>query len=574
MNTNYFTIVASILLVVVYLIVLQIEPKKFPDKALFIPETAIAYYEQKTGIKSLENSKRNTFSKTIASIDIVKVAQKLEFEEKQIESIQKTIALYYKFLSEDIVKELFSKSFAVAIDPSATTPHSTDFELFLRSNSVLISEPKHQAGLLTVIAESYSRFSKKFDVVVKQYGIHHIYRITLENEQVSVVVIEGMLIASFNELLLKKCIDTYDGEIQSLNSLADYQTVQEHFESKTCFFYLSVARSRDFVKSFISERQFSGKDLIEKELATTKGFSGVGYGISYNRKVLAERIAAHYQKDLVNDITSSVLDSVPSKSSMLKLTSPQPVAYYWSNTFDLYHILPYLLQDEKISPQMKDFAEKVRQSTGKSITEILSWLGKEVSLVVESGSSKTFLALPMIATFIQVKEGAKLQATLADLSNYSAIPMTQKTYKNATYHYWSTSTQDGLMFLYGFWNDYLFFSNSVKYIRSIMDNIEAGKTLNEINGVAGIDPGISSRNNSITYSNNVELIEMMKRFLNFASTMVGMEDRQLAYKITTIVSDVVNPFLDGLKSYNKSCTRSYFTSDFVFIDSFTYVDPN
>lgn len=573
MKTNTFVTIALLVLVVVYILVLQIKPEHYENKSKFVPDTTIVYFEQKNSIRSLRKISRSSIDLSSNKIDFVKVARKLEFEEKQVDTIERAIDFYHKILTDEIVDEFFSKSFAFALDSTEDVAQATSLETYVRLNSVVIAEPKHSAGFLTFIAETYSRFTNKFELTVKQYGTHNIHRITFDNEQLSIVVVDGLLVASLNEALLKKCIDTYDGDERSLNSSPDFTAVQNHYLESENFLYLAVDLARSFITRVVEEQKFTGKDLVKKELATTKGFTGVGYGMWFDNSVLTERIAAHYKKDLVNDITGSILEIPSTRSSMLKMTSLDPVAFYWSNTFDLYRILPYLLQEEKVSAQLKNFAQKTREQTGKSMTEILSWLGEEISIVIESGSSKTFLAVPIIATFLQIKDVEKLKTTISDISRKSDLIMTQKEYKGATYHYLSTSTQEGLQILYGFHKEFLFLSNSADFIRRIMDNIESGKRLDQINKIAAIDPGVTAYNNSITYSNNIVLIDMIKRFLNFASTMIAMEDRDLAFRSKIVVTDLINPFLEGLKMYTRSCTRSYFTSDFILIDSVTQTMP-
>ena len=87
--------------------------------------------------------------------------------------------------------------------------------------------------------------------------------------------------------------------------------------------------------------------------------------------------------------------------------------------------------------------------------------------------------------------------------------------------------------------------------------------------VQAIDPGLSEKNNSVTYMNNVELITVLQKGLNLVAMTLAIEDRETAYKVQTVIDEVITPLLDGARMYGKSCTRSYFTPEMVIIDSLT-----
>lgn len=571
MNTNSFVAAATLLLIVVYLLVVQIDTEKHEIKERFVPASVFLYFEQQDGLQKLHNMRESTLTKNFREIDFTAIAHKLQVDKKIVQQLEEGFSLYRKVLTDEMIAELFGNSFALALDTPIKEISDLTPEEFLRSNGVIVSNPSHGAHLLSSLAKTYGRFSDSFRVEIRQYGKHFLHRITTNGETVTTVAIDDFLLISFNEKLLRKCVDTYDGEIPSLNDLKDFQNVRSQIEGPAHFLYLSVEKSRTLIQQFISGKDFPGKELVEKELSTTKGFTGVGYGVWTDDFVITERIIAHYNEALVNEIVRSILQIDPEESSMLRFTTGEPAAYYWSNTFDLYHILPYLLQEENISQELKDIADVVRKETGTSMTEILSWLGEEVSLTVEGGYPKSYLAIPLVAGFLKTSNGQNLQQVLTHLSATNHLSLKEGTYKDATYHYLASAPHEGLQLLYGFWEEYLFFSNSAQFIHRIIDNIESGNSIHQIRRMNGIDPGVHLANNSVTFSSNVELIEIVKRFLNFATTMIAMEDRNLALKSKVILHDIVNPIMDGLKMYDRSSTRSYFAPNLVFIDSKTHV---
>lgn len=571
MSVNKFISAAFMLLVVFYLLVLGIDTESHKGKTRFIPDSALVYLEQNDSLRVLQKFQQSPLGKNIGAIDFAEKARLVKAEETTIKMIEKTIRAYKNVLNDEVFIQLFGTSFALAYDSFSPVSEKVNIEQLIKLNTVLVSEPKYSANLITILAKNYDRFSEKVDISVRQYGNHHINRTRFKDENISFVAVDGLLLLSFNERLLRKCIDTYDGDRPALSSLPHYHKMIKKFVATESFVFLQVDETREYLNNAITTKSFQGKELLEKELATTKGFESLGYGMWSDKEVVTEQIVTFYNKHLVNTIASSVLDTKPETSSMLNLTTRNPAAYYWSNTFDLYHLLPYLLQEQNVSEQIKKVAEKIRICTGRSLTQILDWFGDEISLVIESGKENDFFSFPIGAMFIETKNAEELRATIVDLIQSSWVAPESRQYKDVYYNYLSIAPQEGLQLVYGFWDNHLFFANSDDLLHRVIDNHQAGQSLTDLEQTKDIDPGLNAQNNSVTYSSNVELLDMFMRALKFTSTMIAMEDRELAYTSRVIVSDVVIPLLEGLKMYDRSCTRSYFTSDFVIIKSKTHV---
>ncbi len=108
-------------------------------------------------------------------------------------------------------------------------------------------------------------------------------------------------------------------------------------------------------------------------------------------------------------------------------------------------------------------------------------------------------------------------------------------------------------------------------LAEIIDGYNENKSLLTNRKIRDIDPGIIDENNSVTYFNNVEILELSQRLLSALGTMVSMEDREKAKKARIIITEVLNPFIEGLKEFERSCTRSYFAPGMVVIDSKTSI---
>jgi hypothetical protein len=123
--------------------------------------------------------------------------------------------------------------------------------------------------------------------------------------------------------------------------------------------------------------------------------------------------------------------------------------------------------------------------------------------------------------------------------------------------------------LYGFWEDLFFFGNSSKLLAMIVDKKNADFSLLDNAAIKMLDPGFAEKNNSITYLNNVALLKVLQRWLDLLGMTLAIEDREKAYRVHTVLNEIINPLLDGVSMYEKSSTRSFFTSEMVVIESIT-----
>ena len=206
-----------------------------------------------------------------------------------------------------------------------------------------------------------------------------------------------------------------------------------------------------------------------------------------------------------------------------------------------------------------------------SIEQILSILGDEVSLVIEKSGGDNFIPVPLAAAFFRVNPKVDISEIVNYIVDSFEVPVIEQVYNSVTYLYWVASPQDGLQPLCGFWSNLFFIGNSAQLIERVIDGYNENKSLLTNRKIRDIDPGIIEDNNSVTYFNNVEILELAQRLLSALGTMVSMEDREKAKKARIVITEVLNPFIEGLKEFERSCTRSYFAPGMVVIDSKTSI---
>ena len=572
MRINAIVAFLTVLLIVTYLFVMQIHPDEYDgDMGRFVPDSALVYFEQREGTAELERFLNSRLGAKIASIDFLAVGKEVGVTGDVLTKFEKFLRIFDRTKDDQLVHEILGKRLSLALLTPIDQITPFNFSEYLKANIIVIAEPKHKAELLEFLGENYSKYQDDVSVSIAQYGNHHIKRINTQGERISLVTIDGFFIMCFNERQLRRCIDAFDSKSSLLSNNEEFFALKNNFNNPNRFLYLPVKNVRDFTTTVLGEYNFPRKEILLKELTTTTGFSSFGYGAWRGHIGIEDKIAVRYDPAKVNSLVKKHLSIQPSNSSMFSLVPDNPILYYWSNTFNFEHFLLYL-EDSALPGGRTDlFSSNFEMITGKSPEETLSLLGDEVSLVLAQSTEKRQFSIPLGMVFVEVKEVEELKKVLGNIIAEYEITMKEKHYGSTTYFYWTRSFQDGVRPLYGFHDNFLFFGNSSKLLENVLDNHLNGQSLLNKTEIRKIDPGLKLANNSITYLNNVELIEVTKDLVDILGTAIAIKDREAAVKMRVVIDRILIPLLDGATMYDSSVTRSYFMPNTVIIKSKTHL---
>lgn len=571
MNTNAFVTFNTILLMVIYLLVYRFNPDHEENMAKFIPGNALIYIEQRDAQSAITAFRNTQLGKKFDSINLESTGKKIGLSDRVIDAAEMIQKHYPGVFENDIINELFGERFALAVFQPKGDLSDLSLETYLKNNSIVIAEPKHNAEILKNAAEYFGKQLLKLSLQTLQYGNHQISRVTSPEGKVSFSVIDGLFIASFNEQQLKLSIDAYDGEIRSLFDSEHFAKAQKEFSKPQRFFYLPTESMEKLVKHLYRFLSPEIQNIAQKHLMNTKGFLGVSYGAWPTETIVKDKIIFSYDGKLTNSTVQQHMKTAPSYNSMLDMTTGDPLAYYWSNTIDLQHFLTYLpTETDENNPVLK-YIKKLENASSYSIEQILAIFGEEVSLVVEKSGDDNFIPVPLGAAFFRVDPKVDISEIVNYIVDSFEAPVIEQVYNSVTYLYWVASPQDGLQPLCGFWSNIFFVGNSAQLIERVIDGYNGNTSLLTNKKIRAIDPGIIEGNNSVTYFNNVEILGLTQKLLSALGTMASMEDRSKAEKARLIINEVLNPFLEGLKEFERSCTRSYFAPGMVVIDSRTSI---
>ncbi|MBU1567234.1 MAG: hypothetical protein KJ630_16610 [Proteobacteria bacterium] len=572
MKSNNFVTAASILLVVTYLLVMRIQIDEPGDMTRFIPKTALVYFEQRKGYEIFKKFSTSSLGKKIESIDFAEVAKEIG-EGDEVIAVINNFAIAVKFIQTNkLIKELCEKRFALAVllpfDNSLSPLNKSDF---LQENLVLIAEPNHPAKVIEMLAAAYQGSSGIASFSSGQYGRHRIMRIVQDGQTFSLVKIEGVFVMSQNERQLRLCIDTFDGEQPSFSGNAEFLAVKNSFPAPDSLLALPLKNAGEYLPALFADYDFFDTPFFAGKWSSLQGLIGLGYSAKKHQSAIKEKILFRYVPDgNVSDVMRDQHAIRATKPSRLSLTTPSPMFYLWSNAFNLEGFLPSTLTGGEGWSDDTDIVARLEAITGKEF-DYQAMFSKEVIVVAEPAAESSSLPLPLAMIFIRISDKDTLKAILKEILDIFKIPFETGEYGPAEYVYWSQSPQDGLVPLYGFFGELFFLGNSETFLQKIIDTNNRGLSLLDIDSIKKITPGLEGENNWVIYSNNVQLIEILKIGLNTMGTLMAIEDRELSIKAQVIFNKILTPVLDGAKMYDASFTRSYYTPEMIVIDVITHI---
>ena len=177
MKGNTIAAFLSMLLLVVYPLVLDIQTDASNDLARFIPENAMVYFEQRNGSNALKEFTKSPLGKKIETINFIQTGREVGVAESVLSSIEEIVSYYNSAKDNKLLHEVLGKKFALAIlSPEEIQVHA-NFLDYLKKNTVVFAKPVHSVEELEFFAESYGKVVQTYSISSAQYGNYHIKRI-------------------------------------------------------------------------------------------------------------------------------------------------------------------------------------------------------------------------------------------------------------------------------------------------------------------------------------------------------------------------------------------------------------
>ncbi len=550
--------------------VLQKEHEKGIQAPDFLPEDVLFYGEQHEFVTMYQEFTQSRLGKTLSRIEYSKVAAALGGDQIFVEKILRHWQDVDKTLREPGFNQIFGKEFSLALF-SAQSFSPENPAKALEERLLLITRPRHNTKILQFLAPYLSAGTKQSTA---QYGAHIITRYQFdEQETLSIAMVDGMVLAAFDERLVRKSLDVYDNKTNTLAGNPHFQKLRKRFQGADLFQYLSLPALMEQGKMIAGALQDEEHRQFLTLLEQWEGWGAAAYGAWKEEGLIKDAIEILYEPEDLDREVAGLFGVEPSNNKTLAMLPADTLFYYWINSLNLP--LLFELYSETLieyNPGMFYLLQQELQDiTGMGLEEILAMVGRECGIVIQDVGSNG-LPLPKIMVVLQLKEPQKFKHIFNQILLEAEIPINTKSYKGQEISYWGIAPQVGLQPAFTLFEDYLLLSNSRDLLKEIVVlQSEPGLSLLNTPGLKKLRKELTRKNNSAAYIHIDRLADALKQIATWAGGMAVLQGPETAHKVDIVVKELVLPLLDGISMYKQLASRSEVLGNSILIESTTTI---
>jgi len=565
-------IVISLLLIIVtsslLFFFLREEKKKDTEPALFLPEQTSVYLEHRDLEAFINDFRQSKLGTTLSSIDYDLLFRELQINKSYYEHFVKAQENISEFLDSQFYKQLLSEKVIITLLPAENNERG-DLEVEIKKRLLIILKPKINSSLLDLIGylnlEGTEQSSTK-------HGNHVIKSHHIENDGILVTSkVNELVLLSFNEDVIRQCLDRFDQGKRSLVSHNDFRELREEHNQSQIFFYSSIQSIREQLRILIQTLDDSNQNTINKGLTEWNGWRTLSFGIRTDDKAIYDKAAIFFDKDKIDPTVKKLFLIPPEENNTLSMVPPDIVTYYWTNTFDLSTIWnTAIIGSGTNTEQRKQIINEFKKNVGIKPEKLFEMIDNNIAFFIMGNSDTSFIPLPDFSFVFHLKKPKKFQSFIKNQLNRLEILVQSQTYKEKKLFYWGNAIQENLQPVYSIFKDHLYVASSVKLMKKIIDTMDSGQGLGvDPEFLAVIHSNFTKKNNSVSFVRLSSLIRLTKELINWGGTILGLQDRGVAHKSKILIEDLINPLLDGLDMFSTIHARSFTTEDRIIFESQT-----
>lgn len=566
-------VVNGLLLIAVFLLgifALNRQSMNEVQPASFLPPDTLIYLDQKNGTAAIQRFHDSRLGKTLTTIDYLKVLQDVDVDQVYLRQIDTTLSTLKRLQKDRLVREILGKRCALALFAQRSWSAGTgSIEEYLKNHILLISKPQVNSETMDALIAEYS---SGIPLTVVRYGEYLIKRLQIDNDSISLVFIDGYILASLEERILREALDLHDEKNSSLGVDAGFQSLAKELAGSERLFFFSIEGLQTLAASGSGFASTEREQAILSEISSFKGLKSLAYGTRLNKKIAANKIVVGLNQQLMDTRAREIVDTTPSINYTLPFVAKDVLFYYWSNTLNMRLLWEmYVSEAGENSQEIKEFRNSLKHLTGYDLADILELISSNVSIVIDENARDQFVPIPDFAVLLKIKDPVKIGDAIKHSLKRLDIKTQSRHYKNIEYYSWGIYPEDSLQPVYAIHRGYLIFANSFDILKSIIDTPVNESRLIAAPGFKELDPGFQTLNNSVCYADQGKLLEHMREFISWAGTILAIQDRQEAEKSKILIDNLINPIFWGLAMYDKSATRTYLKDDRIIIESQTRI---
>ena len=526
------------------------------DPAALVADNALLYVEQHDIGRLIDSVKASHFGKTVAAMDIGKIAAGLELNAEQTRTVAQAVASVAELGNDPVFRELGGRSLSMALLPGESEIVVAGEKRILPVQLLLIASPAHKAELLETMSQA---FTGEVTERVIPYGKKEIVQFAIDGTTFFAAMTDGLFVFSLNQQTVETALDLRGKAQGALAALAAFTELKQQLPAV------------DFLAFSAPEKLGTAMAAVAGGEGTTEKLAGVRYsiyGIWREGTGFKDRTTALIDRSRLHPVVAGILATSPQDNDTLALVSPGVQIYTWSNALALGAIWESITTEggEEATPP-EPFTSKFKEVTGSDIDQVLALFEPGISLQIQKGSANGLIPLPHITLMLKVKDRASLEKVVEQGLAGLGVRMEDRQYRNLTYRSYNPGLPGDIEALYGFYGHYLLIGNSRKMLEQIVNAAEDRSGFRQSEEYAGLGMDLEHGSNSVRYIKVADIADGITELVTWSGTILALQDRTLARRSQVVIEEVVKPLLNGMTTISSVATRTFFAQDRVTVES-------
>ncbi len=536
------------------------------EAADFLPSDVLFYGEQLDFTEMYQHFMDSRLGRILTRLDYKGIVAQLGSSEEAILEAENNRQKIIELLESPGFDELVGKEFSVALFPAKSFSAASPAKA-LEERLLLIARPRHSTGVLQLLAPL---LSKDIDQSTAQYGSYIITRYYLnEKNTLSTVTVKGLILAAFDERLVRKGLDSYDEGSNTLSGNVDFQRLRKNFREASLFTYLSVPALYNQGRMIAENLQEEDRKEFLALLEHWSGWGAAAYGAWRDAGIVRDKAEILYTKEKLDANVAELFAVKPIVNNTLAMVPSGTLFYYWTNTLNLPILWEmYVNTVIQQQPEALDILRhELRDSLDIELEDLLAMIDTEFAVIVKD-IGRDGIPLPKIAGVVQLKEPERFLAIFNKALQAAEIPFTTKKYQGHEITYWGVAPQQGLQPAFSLLGDYLVLSNSFDLVKQLVAlESDPQQSLLHSSAVEQVKGELVKENNSAAYIDIAHLADAIKDIATWAGTMAVLQGPEVARNAEMVVNQLILPLLDGVAMYTQMGSRSAITEDSIVLES-------
>lgn len=542
-------------------------PQQRVEAADCLPADVLFYGEQLEFTKMYQTFLGSRMGRTLTRLDYAGIAADLGWSKSEISEVEGLWAKVSGIVNAPGFDELLGREFAVAVFPaksfSAANPAQD-----LAERLLLVVRPRHNLQVIQFLAPLLSR---KIPQSTVQYGSHTITRYQIdEDNTLATATVQGLILAGFEERLVRKSLDYYDDKRDTLSGNPAFQRLREGLRGASLFTYLSLPALSAQGRMIGEEMSVQERGEFFALLDQWDGWGAAAYGAWHEKGVVKDRAEILFDEKILDSRVARLCKVSPAVNTSLPLVPADTLLYYWTNTLNiplLWELYRGRASEEQEDEGVAILRRELRGSAGVELEEVLAMIGDEFAIIVED-VDRDGVPLPKAALLIKLKEPQKFQRVFDLLIQNAEIPVNHQRYQDQDITYWGMALQGGLQPAFTRIGEYLLVSNSIDLVKKVVELQEdPAQGLLQSIAMKEVGMGFLEKNNSATYVYIAKLADSLKDLAIWAGGMAVLQGPQRGHQANIVVNQLFLPLLDGVAMYTQLGSRSIIGDDSIILES-------